>query len=258
MQVHLGLECIVPPCPPTSSAIGPGFRSIFWDSAVAKRRLQSMKFFPQYRAAGGQLDELVMDTEEETAFFGEEVPVPPGNPTEMNASAWAAMIGCVAAKWSAIQHDPRCPRDVVPALLKAGFPIPAANRTGEWLSEMLTPFSDPNQVANFNNQTNGSAQIRTTWNAVMTSLRSLYWMQAFGESAVLAFPKLRFSDFTLVGWSSKYCVPQADQLGWLPCRAGTGSSPAFNTHAMDFYDQIASCKHTSKPSAVFGVLLVQV
>lgn len=37
----------------------------------------------------------------------------------------------------------------MPALLKAGFPVPAAstNRTREWLSELLAPFSHPNQVA---------------------------------------------------------------------------------------------------------------
>ena len=52
--------CIVPPCP-QKAPTGPGFRSIFLDAAVAKRRAQSVQFFAQFKAAGGVLDELVMD-----------------------------------------------------------------------------------------------------------------------------------------------------------------------------------------------------
>jgi hypothetical protein len=226
--------CIVPPCPKLAPT-GPAFRSIFLDAAVAKRRRQSVKFWPQFQAAGGSLDELVMDTEEVSAYFGMAVDPPPGNPSEMTSAAWARMIGCVSAKWSAIQHDPRFAA-VLPKLGAAGFPVPV-NRNGEWLSDTLTPYADPNK-RNFNNQSGDQARI--IWNSVMVTRTSEYWMQAFGESATAAFPHLRYSDFTLFGWSAEWCVPQADQRGWLPCRAGTGSSPALNTHAMDFYNQIDS------------------
>ena len=163
---------------------------------------------------------------------------PPGNPHEMSPAAWARMLGCVSAKWSAIQRDPRFLSSVLPRLGAAGFPVPV-NRKGEWLSDIMTPYADPTRT-DFNNQSHHIDQARIIWNAVMVARTSEYWMQAFGESAMKAFPHLRYSDFTLFGWSAEWCVPQADQRGWLPCRAGTGSSPALNTHAMDFYNQIVS------------------
>ena len=75
---------------------------------------------------------------------------PPGNPHEMSPAAWARMLGCVSAKWSAIQRDPRFLSSVLPRLGAAGFPVPV-NRKGEWLSGIMTPYADPTKT-DFNNQ----------------------------------------------------------------------------------------------------------
>ena len=144
---------------------------------------------------------------------------PPGNPHEMSPAAWARMLGCVSAKWSAIQRDPRFLSSVLPRLGAAGFPVPV-NRKGEWLSDIMTPYADPTKT-DFNNQSDHIDQARIIWNAVMVARTSEYWMQAFGESATKAFPHLRYSDFTLFGWSAEWCVPQADQRGWGRARGAT-------------------------------------
>ena len=42
----------------------PSFQGIWWDAAVSARRGQSFEFFGAFKAAGGVLDQLVMDTEQ--------------------------------------------------------------------------------------------------------------------------------------------------------------------------------------------------
>jgi hypothetical protein len=118
--------------PPTPQPIdAPSFSGIWWDEAVLKRRTQSLEFFGALKTAGGQLDDLVQDSEESS--WGMQVPQP--TPASVNN---ATVQRCMRARWTAIQNDVRF-RNVLPALTALGF---TANFSApEWLADELLPFS---------------------------------------------------------------------------------------------------------------------
>ena len=118
-----------PPSPQPIEA--PSFSGIWWDEAALKRRTQSLEFFGAFKKAGGQLDDLVQDSEESS--WGMQVPQP--TPDSINN---ATTQRCMRARWTAIQNDVRF-RDVLPALTALGF---SANFSApEWLADELLPFS---------------------------------------------------------------------------------------------------------------------
>jgi hypothetical protein len=101
------------PCQPSIVAQekGPWF-GIWLDHAAWKLGNQSAKFFPAFKAAGGQLDEIVLDTE-----IGPFITW--GVADNFDHSKPGAEA-CAVARWTAIQNDPRFP-SVLTELIKRGL-----------------------------------------------------------------------------------------------------------------------------------------
>ena len=105
----------------------PSFQGIWWDASIAARRKGSFVFFAALKAAGGVIDQLVMDTEQ--GFDGPTAP-PPANGTNLTAF-WR----CQRARWTALQNDPRFP-PVQAALLRMGFVANLSSPT--WLFDEMS------------------------------------------------------------------------------------------------------------------------
>ena len=219
-------------CPTAKSPLptAPSFASVWWDGAVAARRAQSMLFFPALRAAGGHLDEVTQDSEQQA--WGTRVPEPPN--VALPPANRSAALRCIRARWNAIQADPRF-ETLLPTLDAAGFILPHdAGRNPGALADILVPFSASGAASK--DQSHNMQMI--AWNSAMSTRMSQYWYRAFGEAAQRSFPALRVSNFGLVQWSPEFCV--IDQSGSEGCRAGKGSTFGLNNAVQtpSFYTQM--------------------
>ena len=84
------------------------FSGIWWEHAVAARRVQSQKYFAEFSAAGGTLDFLSEDTE-----MGEMV-------WAMHFAGSSVPRACAKERWLQIEQDPRWPADLA-ELTRRGF-----------------------------------------------------------------------------------------------------------------------------------------
>eukprot|EP01052_Picozoa_sp_SAG31_P019963 SAG31_NODE_1480_length_8180_cov_5.458978_4_plen_305_part_00 len=181
-----------------------------WDHSVALLGVQSERFFGVYRDAGGLLDEIILDTEIDSCLDDDgclynDPTMPP---------AWAThqiWRSCLAARWSAIQHDPRFPA-VVSRLIEAGA---SGFSTANW--------SDPNALSKLlpfrkTGLATSLSQDALTWNAVMKERGADYWSTAFVQPARKHFPKVMASNYRYRKWTSKLCVPDS-QFGVMVCNS---------------------------------------
>ena len=100
---------------------------IWWDAAISARRAGSFEFFGAFKAAGGVLDQLVMDTEQ---GFDGPTSAPPNKTTTNMTKFWR----CHKAWWTAIQNDPRFP-SVQRELQDMGFIANYSSQT--WLYDEM-------------------------------------------------------------------------------------------------------------------------
>jgi hypothetical protein len=223
----------------------PAFATIWWDAAALQRRSQSEKWFPAFKKAGGQLDVLVMDSEERD--WGWTVPQPPAsNLPKLNRTA---ALRCMRARWNAVQADSRFSIDVLPLLIRTGFkPVGGTVDAGDALSsstalaDTLLPFSE--SAAAHANQTGDMN--RVVWNAVMAQRMSKAYMVAFGDPARQSFPHLKVTNFGKHSWSPQYCPVDPEGQGFVACRAGSGYSE-LNTQSTDIYNEIEEWSPADHP-----------
>ena len=95
-------------CAPGAAPLGPSFVSIWWDSAVNARRLQSMEFFAAFKAAGGELDQLVLDSEE-GSWGMPKIPAPPA--ASLPAANRTAALRCIRVRRTVSYWNPALPKD---------------------------------------------------------------------------------------------------------------------------------------------------
>ena len=154
------------------------------------------------------------------------IPAPPA--ATLPAANRTAALRCTRERYTAIQRDARF-APVLAQLQAAGF---TANVSApEYLADALAPFSADNTT--YVSQTDDNN--RVAWNSVQATRESAYWMEAFGAAAAQHYPSVRQSNFGLYGWSPEHCALQADDSGFLVCRAGSGYS-ALTVHAPAFCD----------------------
>lgn len=144
----------------------PSFVGVWWDASVSARRAQSFEFFGAFAAAGGVLDQLVMDTEQ--SFDGPNSP-PPSNTTNMTR-----FLRCNKAMWTAIQDDPRFP-PVQRALHDMGFVANFSSKT--WLYDEMIQNSKSwaAWTAGLLNPKTGRGMNRAIWDAVDVQRHSRYY-----------------------------------------------------------------------------------
>ena len=209
-----------PACDP-----GPSFATIFWDTEILAKRAQSMGWFAAFKAAGGELDDLAQD-EEDAPKWGGRVPRPPS--ASLPAANRTAALGCIEARWNALQNDGRF-GPVRDELLQNGWQGDLSAPGS--LAAALLPFSAGNRTS-WVDQTNDTN--RVVWNAVQVERQSNYWRTAFGDALREYFPHATHSNFGMRQWAKEFCLP--DDSGVLGCRAGRGAT-GFDAQAPDLCKQ---------------------
>ena len=196
------------------------FTGIWWDKAAAALGRQSAMFFEAYAAAGGALDEMVLDTELGWEGFDTWA-------ISDNWSGWPTSqpgaAECAANHWRAIQNDPRFPQ-VLAELLRHGFE-PGDKADADWLQKAMHFTHDQHKDRN-----------RRVWNAVNAVRAVQYWEIAFLGAAKKHFPSVMASDLGFQKWSSEFCVPDSDS--WMACRELrnlTGAVPGGDANGYSSY-----------------------
>ena len=109
-------------CPSTGSdnnkTLPPVFTGVWWTHGIEAIAEQAELFFPAYKQAGGELNELVADWE--AAMFGPSSCPLPENATEAGLAATVACAACAREKWAAIEGDHRFPA-ILTELKPLGF-----------------------------------------------------------------------------------------------------------------------------------------
>ena len=113
-------------CPNDQNSI---FTGIWWDHGAAAVAAQAELFFPALHAAGGTVDQLVLDFElsmlTPTACKPPYAGGAPGVPkTPANQLSVQACRACIEEKWRAIQNDRRFAAQDLPKLQEMGFQVP--------------------------------------------------------------------------------------------------------------------------------------
>lgn len=174
----------------------PSFQGIWWDAAIAARREGSFVFFAALKAAGGVLDQLVMDSEQ--GFDGPTSP-PPANGTNLTAF-WR----CQRARWTALQNDPRFP-PVQAALLEMGF---VANLSSpSWLFDEMSVNSHSwtDWVHGLLDPSPGRGGMnRQIWDAVDVQRHSEYFQIGWGDALSHYFPGAVIANDDLFQHSPRY------------------------------------------------------
>jgi hypothetical protein len=199
------------------------------DEAVATLRTQSATFFERYYYAGGNLTELVQDSElfSYGGFFLEPASQPLPSVLSPEYGNKSHVRRTLQKQWLQFQQDARFPTYLA-ELQARGFAV--ANMSDpEFLSAALFPFEDdwaligaqPPEWA-------GGNPNRAIWNQYLIERRSKYWQTAFVEPAQKYFPDVRGSDYGYVRSSNKgedayYCVPNEGGWGMLGCLSGPGA-----------------------------------
>jgi hypothetical protein len=158
----------------------PSFHSIWWDASASERRAGAFTFFGALKNAGGQLDQISMDSEE--GFDG-----PDSRPPNPNTTNMSKFWRCNKAQWTALQNDPRFP-PVQRALRDMGF---VANYSSpSWLFDEMSvnARSVENWLKPMYDPAPGRGTNRLIWDAVDKQRISVYYQTAFGDAAAHYFP----------------------------------------------------------------------
>ena len=238
----------------TCSAADRSFSGIWWDNGIAAIAAQAELFFPAYKQAGGQLNELNADWEASMWAPG-SCPVS-DNATAAGLEAASACLACALLKWRAIEADPRFPA-ALKKLQAFGFTLNGtlADTMGVYQcvasnDSALRPggMADCSQLDGL-----GDGQVNLiAWNALIQKRETDAWVSAMMPAARKSFPSVRLSLFSFYRWSPKFCVvPDVGEAGTpaiLNCAKGQGSSGP-DVSAPVYYDYWLTfdCLHPHGP-----------
>ena len=182
------------PCQPSfTGQMKNAWPGIWLDSAAQRFGDQSAKFFAAYSAAGGQLDEIVLDTE--IGLYTSWGVADNMDPTVPGVNV------CVVARWTAVQDDPRFP-PVLAELQKRGFVPKGDTKTDpHWLAKTMEG-SAGRMETNHN---------RDIWNTLGREREVEFWEVALFKAAKAHFPHVRGSNWGYRKWTPSYCIPAPDK-----------------------------------------------
>jgi hypothetical protein len=215
------------------------FAAVWWDHGIAAIAEQTALFFPAYKKAGGQLNELVADWE--ATMFQPGACSLPDNGTAAGLKAVKACLACVLDKWRAIGADPRFPAALT-TLQALGFKL---NGT---LAETMGRYQcvATNDTALRPGGMTGCAELDglgewqanlLAWNALKEQRQTDAWVEAVVPSARKSFPSVRLSLYGHYSWGGKHCAVPDVGSGRMVCASGVGSSPRLNVSAPVYYDE---------------------
>jgi hypothetical protein len=229
-------------CPSTGSdnnkTLPPVFSGVWWTHGIKAIADQAELFFPAYKRAGGELDELVADWE--AAMFGPQSCPLPDNITPAGLAAVLACVNCVRDKWRAIEADPRFP-PMLTELQSLGFQM-----NGTLADTMiryqcvaspdvaLRPggLADCSQLDGLGN----SQRNMNAWHALIEQRQTDAWVRAILPAARESFPEVRFSLYNHFRWDSKFCFVPDITSARMTCAAGKGEADSL-VSAPVYYDE---------------------
>ena len=177
---------------PLTGETGPGGREIlgnascgrfsgpWWDGQAGELAASWRRFLQAFKAAGGVLDEISLDTE--VGMGCETIMFDPYFAPSRNRT-----YGCPPQRWAAIQRDPRFAA-LRPELAAAGMPPLGAGPTALW--DAVRPCAKKRTGP-------GSAACQA-WDLVATRMSASYFNSSIVAPALAAFPDLRIGDYSYV------------------------------------------------------------
>ena len=217
------------------SSCGVPFSGLWADHALAALRTQSQLFFAAYKAANGSVDELVLDWEGQFLYFPGGLragsskqggaPEPCPGPGGTNASN--TCVRCAAARWHAIQADPRWPKALT-ELHSLGFVM----SSDEDLATVMKPcigwdsLCTRSQRQEEHQQQERYDRNRMAMGAYVTELEARFWQQALETPARAYYPNVRMSMYSYARWSPEHCLAPTSPEGWVACLTGKGAAGA--------------------------------
>ena len=207
----------------TTSACAGSFSNWLWkgraapwpgvwaDHAAARLGAQSELLFKAYSEAGGELDEIIQDTELGPLFSSAYV--------AFSMEPSPAADACARERWNAIANDARFP-PVLEELVNRGL------RVNLSASQFL---ADAMAAGNADTE-----RQRIIWDSVMMERAALVWETAFIQPARKFFPRLTGSNYDYKKWSGDFCVPRDN--GWMFCAAGQGGAASGGESTTPMYN----------------------
>jgi hypothetical protein len=223
---------------PHSAPLGPTDLPPLWiGEAIATLANQSARFFAQYHRLGGQLDELVQDSEEYTGAIFFATPgfmllrSESGGPATTNPKALAKygsadnITKTLRRGWLQIQRDVRFP-PLLAELKSLGLAVNDSDP--EYLASAMLPFSEGAlQQAQLPRAQGGNIN-RAIWNAWFMERRSKAWAAAFLAPARKYFPAAAASNYQFSRskvQAGEHCTTKGfGPYATLNCLAGPGAS----------------------------------
>ena len=229
-------------CPSTGSdnnkTLPPSFTGVWWTHGIEAIAEQAELFFPAYKQAGGELNELVADWEAE--MFGPSKCPLPDNATEAGLAATVACAACAREKWTAIEADSRFPA-ILTELKTLGFEM-----NGSLADTMIryqcvaSPDAAlrPGGLADCS-QLDGLGEEQRNmiaWLSLIEHRQTDAWVRAILPAARKSFPEVRLSLYDHFVWDPKHCsVPDVNSAR-MSCAAGTGEAGSL-VSAPVYYDE---------------------
>ena len=235
------------------------FTGLWWDHAAAALAEQGRLFWPAYAAAGGQVDELVVDWEEGMygPHFAGSCPTAE-NATAAGRAATIACSLCAAQRYDIIQADPRWPV----ALAQLRKLAPDFELVNGSLGDTMAPYhcvsSDdaplraglPSCSAQDGLAYNGSANHAAVWHAFIIERGARYFAQALLPPARKQFPHVKLSSYNLYAYPiEQHSCEAPTASGFFNCGVGGGAT-ALSIGAPLYYDEWVDfdCRHILPPT----------
>jgi len=171
------------------------FAGIWWPRIFAARAQESARFFAKYRSLGGELDELVQDTElgEASWLTAHLIPSP--------AAGFRDPAGCLHERFRLIEEDSRFASDLA-TLVKRGF-LPGNTSEPGWLQRSIGTVVPTNRTLN-----------QIVFDQFVGERWSQGWSQAYFEPARQVFPAVQMSNVSaaLFLWLFSSQKSKSDEL----------------------------------------------
>ena len=184
------------------------FTGVWWDHAMAEIRAQTTEFFSALASAGGELDEVVLDTEMIEAHWSRVIApkmkvwyphkkLPATYPTVSDR--------CARARWLAVQSDRRFPA-LLAELRSRGFAVNTSHP--EYLAVSMGVFTRAPVLGTYGLSDSANQAV---FNTVVSEKLAGYWTAAVLDAGRRFFPQLRASSFDMAKTDPRWCVPPPGQ-----------------------------------------------
>ena len=192
------------------------FTGVWWDHAAAELRAEATAYFSAFAEAGGELDEIVLDTEMIESHWARVVAPKmklwyPNK--KLPASYPTVSDRCARARWLAIQTDRRFP-ELFEELRSRGFTANTSHP--EYLAIAMGMYTRAPVLSTYEMS---DSMNQAVWNTVVSEKLAGFWSSALLDAGRKFFPKLRASNFDMSKSDPRWCIPSPGEPKSVPVPA---------------------------------------